>query len=208
MGSAATLFVVDDDPGMQKSLRELGESVALRVETFGSAVEFLSAYDSERPGCLLLDLRLPGMGGLELQQRLSAAGLRVPIIIITGYGDVSAAVRAMKAGAVDFVEKPFSAQTLLERIQAAITLDAQLRQEQSKHAEFATRFARLTPREKEVLDLLADGRSVKAIAVQLGLSHKTVQVHRARIMDKLEVTSTAEMVRQVVESRPALPDRR
>lgn len=206
MGSEPTLFVVDDDPAMRRSLQQLAESVALQIETFDSAAAFLKAYDPDRPGCLLLDLRMPGMGGLELQQQLNARGGAIPIIILTAYADVDAAVRAMKAGAIDFMEKPFSAQALLERIHAALARDAQRRQQRALHADFHSRLRRLTPREKEVMGLLAEGKSVKMVAVELGLSHKTVQVHRARIMDKLEVSSIAEMVREVVQTAPEVTD--
>lgn len=193
-----TVFVVDDDPAVRKSLRRLGESLTLPVETFASATEFLAAYDPRRPGCIVLDLRMPGMSGLELQDRLLLDGVLIPIIVVTAYGDIPSAVRAMKNGAVDFIEKPIRPQALLDRINDALARDRQTREETAEREGFKSRLELLSRREAEVMDLLTQGLTAKEIGVQLGVSHKTVQVHRARILEKLEVNSIAELVRRVL----------
>lgn len=194
------LFVVDDEPAMLKSLRQLGESAGLRVETFSCASEFLANCSPERAGCVLLDLNMPDMDGLELQGRLKSLSVSLPVIFLTGHGDIPTAVRAIKEGAVDFIEKPFEVPALLERIRAAMAMDAEARARRDEWISFESRLHRLTAREREVMDLLVGGISVKAAAARLGLSHKTVQVHRARIMEKLEVNTTAELVRRAVQS--------
>jgi two-component system, LuxR family, response regulator FixJ len=195
---AATVFVVDDDPAMRKSLERLCESVALPVESHATALEFLEHFDPARPGCIVLDVRLPGLSGLELQERLLQRGSATPVIIITGFGDVPMAVRAMKAGALDFIEKPFAAQTLIERVQAALDLDANQRATRSNRDRFHAALSLLTRREEEVLRYLVKGRTVKQVATDLGLSHKTVQVHRARALDKMQAGSMSELVRWAV----------
>ena len=167
----------------------------LHVETHATAQEFLDVYDRARPGCLVLDVRMPGLSGLDLQEKLSAQQIRIPIIFITGHGEVSAAVRAMKSGAIDFIEKPFSDQVLLNRIQQAIAQDVQARRDQVQRAKTSARLAVLTPREREVLTLVVAGRSNKAIAAQLGVSSKTVEAHRANVMKKMKVHSLSELVR-------------
>lgn len=198
MPSAATVFVVDDDEAMRSSMAWLIESEGLRVETFDSAQSFLAACYPGRAGCLLLDVRMPGMSGLELQEHLRHRQMRLPVIIITGHGDVPMAVRAMKAGAVDFIEKPFDDETLLATIQRALELDAYQRSQQAGRAEIAARLAQLTPREHEVMLMVTDGMSNKEIANELGVSAKTVEAHRARVMEKMEARSLAELVRMVL----------
>lgn len=190
-----TVFVVDDDPAFCQSLRMLLHSAGLRVEDYPSAESFLKAACAERPGCLVLDVRMPGWSGLELQAHLSAKRIRMPIIFITGHGDIPMAVRAVKVGAVDFLEKPFNDEVLLERIHQALEHDAERRQRELSCAQSEARFARLTPREKEVMQRVAAGRSNKQIAVELNISHRTVEIYRARGMDKLGAKSLCDLVR-------------
>ncbi|HEX7410377.1 MAG TPA: response regulator FixJ [Candidatus Binatia bacterium] len=195
MHSNATVFVVDDDPAIRQSLRWLIESVGLNVKVFSTAQEFLEGYDPSTPGCLVLDIRMPGMSGLDLQNELATREIQVPIIIITGHAEVPVAVRALKAGAMDFIEKPFSDQLLLDRIRRAIEVDAQSRRVRSEQAEVDARLGQLTPRERQVMDLVIAGKANKVIASELGLSPKTVEVHRAHVMKKMQVASLADLVR-------------
>ena len=200
--SDATVFIVDDDQAVARSLRWLIETVRLQVETFASAQAFLDGYDAAKPGCLVLDVRMPGMSGLELQERLAARrGYHVPIIFITGHGDVQMAVRAVQAGAFDFVEKPFNDQDLLDRIQRAIAHDAGQRGKEAQRSQLKALFAGLTPREREVLDLVVEGLSNKAIANTLGLSAKTVEVHRAKVMEKLHARSLSDLVKLAMQNQ-------
>jgi RNA polymerase sigma factor (sigma-70 family) len=202
--SDATVFIVDDDQAVARSLRWLIETVRLQVETFASAQAFLDGYDAAKPGCLVLDVRMPGMSGLELQERLAARRCyHVPIIFITGHGDVQMAVRAVQAGAFDFVEKPFNDQDLLDRIQRAIAHDAGQRGKEAQRAQLKALFAGLTPREREVLDLVVEGLSNKAIANALGLSAKTVEVHRAKVMEKLHARSISDLVKMAMQNQAA-----
>jgi two-component system response regulator FixJ len=189
-----TVFVVDDDPAVLDSLRMLIESVGLRVQTAPSAQAFLSSYDPDRPGCLVLDVRMPEMSGLELQQRLASQGVRLPILIVTGHGNVPTAVKAFKAGAMDFFEKPYDDQALLDSIQEAIAVDARRRATARDRADLAERFGRLTARENEVLQLVVGGKPNRVIALELRISEKTVEAHRARIMEKSGAISLAELV--------------
>lgn len=191
---AATVFVVDDDQAVCKSLSWLIESVGLPVRSCYSAREFLEVYDPTQPACVLLDVRMPGMSGLELQQRLFDDGIRVPVIVMTGHGDVAMAVRAMKCGAVDFVEKPFNDQLVLDLIQQAIAKDIAHHDARLKRETIAARLRLLTAREKEVMDLVVAGKSNKDIAGVLELSAKTVEAHRNKVMMKMEATSLAELV--------------
>jgi two-component system, LuxR family, response regulator FixJ len=200
METDPTVFVVDDDPAMRESLRWLIESVNVGVETYATAQDFLAVYDPDRPGCLVLDVRMPGMGGLDLQAELARREIEIPIIIITGYAEVPTAVRALKAGALDFIEKPFSDQLLLDRIQQAIASDRQARARRFERAALAARVAQLTPREREVMQLVVAGSSNREIAAELGLSVKTVEVHRARVMEKMKVDSLADLVRLVLSA--------
>jgi FixJ family two-component response regulator len=195
MSRSQTVFVVDDDHSVRESIRELVGSVRLPVETFANAQEFLGALNGGRPGCVVLDLRMPGMSGLDLQQHLIAKSIAMPVIMVSGYGDVASVVHAMKAGAMDFIEKPFSRQLLLDRIHRALETDEKNCVAQARRAELAARCARLTPREAEVMDHVVAGKTNKAIAAELGLCEKTVEVHRAHMMGKMRVQSLAELVR-------------
>ncbi len=192
------VFVVDDDQAIRSSLKWLIESVGLKVEVYASADAFMNSYYPGRAGCLLLDVRMPGMSGLELQEHFARNHIHIPIIIITGHGDVPMAVRAMKAGAIDFIEKPFNDELLLESIRGALAVDERQRQLQSQRASVASRLAQLTPREHEVMEMVTEGRSNKEIAGTLGVSAKTVEAHRARVMEKMEAGSLAELVRMVM----------
>lgn len=197
MKTDATVFVVDDDQAVRESLNRLMESVGQKVATYAGAQEFLDSYDPSRPGCVVLDIRMPGMSGLDLQEKLARDGMRIPVIMISGHGDVEKAVRAMKAGAVDFLRKPYKAKVLLERIGQALELDAKIRRQEAERAKAAALIAQLTPREREVMGLLATGAPSKQIAYRLGLSRKTVDVHRAHIMMKLQIDSVVDIARLV-----------
>lgn len=198
MKTEPVVFVVDDDQAMRSSLEWLIESVGMKVETYASADEFLDSYYPGRAGCLLLDVRMPGMSGLELQAYLAKEQIKIPVIIITGHGDVGMAVRAMKAGAVDFIEKPFHDEDLLASIRVALNFDQEQRRLQARRAELAARLAQLTPREHEVMELVTEGRSNRDIAAALGVSAKTVEAHRARVMEKMRASSLAELVRMAL----------
>lgn len=198
MNTESTVFVIDDDQAMRNSLKWLIESVGMKVETYGSADEFIRNYYPGRAGCLLLDVRMPGMSGLELQEHFVDHQISIPIIIITGHGDVPMAVRAMKSGAIDFIEKPFNDELLLESIRNALDLDVERRMQQSERAEIATRLAQLTPREHEVMEMVTNGKANKEIASALGVSAKTVEAHRARVMEKMEAESLADLVKMVM----------
>jgi len=197
-GPTPTVFIVDDDQAMRISLKWLIESIGMQVKTYGSADEFLNSYFPGRAGCLLLDVRMPGKSGLELQAHLAREDSRLPVIIITGHGDVSMAVKAMKSGAVDFIEKPFHDEELLTSIRNALEFDEKRRELQSRRAEIAVRLAELTPREHEVMEMVTEGRANKEIATVLGVSAKTVEAHRARVMDKMGASSLAELVRMAL----------
>jgi len=198
MSKQATVFVVDDDQAMRNSLKWLIESVGLTVRTYASADDFIKDYYPGRAGCLLLDVRMPGMSGLELQEQFLGQQIKIPIIIITGHGDVPMAVRAMKAGAVDFIEKPFNDELLLESIRNALIKDVGQRTAQSARADIATRLVHLTPREHEVMEMVTSGRANKDIAKTLGVSSKTVEAHRARVMEKMQASSLAELVKMAI----------
>lgn len=195
MTPGPTVFIVDDDEAVRNCVRGLVESINLHVESFASAEDFLSAYTPDRPGCLVLDVRMPGMGGLELQRKIAKSGHSLPVIMLSGYGDVTMAVRTMKAGAVTFLEKPFNNQVLLDTIREAIETDAQGRRDLSQAAEIQARIARLTPRERQVMDLLVAGNMSKAVAAKLRLSEKTVEVHRGHVKKKLKAKTIADVVR-------------
>jgi len=194
------VYVVDDDQAVRSSVRWLLESVHLPVETFGSAQEFLEAHEPGRPGCLVLDMRMPGLNGLQLQETLTARRVRLPIIFITGHGDIDIAVRAMKAGAFDFIEKPFSDQSLLDTVQRCLEWEDRQRQDARQREQVIQRLNSLTPREAEVLDGVISGKSNKLIAVALDISTKTVEVHRARVMEKMAVNSVAELTALYISS--------
>ena len=192
-----TVFVVDDDEAVRGGLRRLVEAVGLNVETYGSAQQFLDSYHPEQHGCLVLDIRMPGMGGLDLQAQLAKRGVQLPVIILTGHADVPMAVRALKAGAMDFIEKPFNSQALLDRIQQAIKQDAEARRQSVEESRIAQRLARLTSREKEVMQMMVVGKANKVIAIDLGISERTVEFHRANIMKKMQSRTLAELIHMI-----------
>lgn len=196
-----TVFVVDDDPGVLDSLRFLLMSVGIDAETYSSAHEFLEAYDPDKPGCLVLDVRMPGMSGLELQQELVSRGSPLPIIFLTAHADVPMAVTAVKRGAADFLQKPFRDQQLIDKIQHAIDENARLREELADHNQIAARIASLTPREKEIMALVIEGKPNKVIANELGVSQRTVEIHRARVMEKMQAASLAQLVQMAIRGQ-------
>jgi FixJ family two-component response regulator len=193
------VFIVDDDEAVRNSLRLLVKSVGLTAAALVSAQEFLASYDPLQPGCLVLDVRMPGMSGLELQQQLNLRGAVIPVIFITGHGDVPMAVEAMQQGAFDFLQKPFRDQDLIDRIQRALDKDRANRAELGKHNRLRERHQALTPREREVLALVMTGKANKVMAADLGLSQRTVEVHRARVMEKMGASSLAHLVRMVLD---------
>jgi len=202
---APTIYVVDDDEGVRNSLRFLLKSVGLTARTLSSAREFLETYRPRQPGCVVLDVRMPGMSGLELQQQLNLRGAIIPVIFITGHGDIPMAVEAMQHGAFDFLQKPFRDQDLIDRIQRALERDARNRAALAQHDRIRERFATLTPREREVLALMTRGKPNKVMAAELGVSQRTVEIHRARVMEKTGAASLAQLVRMAMdlESSPA-----
>lgn len=197
----STVFVVDDDPAMRESLSWLLQSAGLSVETFDSAEDYLGKCDPSRPGVLLLDLKLPGKSGLDLQHELAHREIIIPIIFLTGYAEVPTAVRALKTGAFDFLEKPFSDETLLDCVRRAVDLDKRTRLKEEEISSVTVKLERLSPREREVMELMIVGKATKVIASELGLSPKTVEVHRGRVMRKMEVRTLPTLVRQVMEAR-------
>ncbi|HUN25775.1 MAG TPA: response regulator transcription factor [Steroidobacteraceae bacterium] len=194
-----TVFVVDDDEAVRNSLRFLLKSVGLPTQTMSSASEFLASYQPHQPGCLVLDVRMPAMSGLELQQHLNLRGAIIPVIFITGHGDIPMAVEAMQHGAFDFLQKPFRDQDLIDRIQRALAKDAKARSALREHERIRERFETLTPREREVLALMTKGKANKVMAAELGVSQRTVEIHRARVMEKSGAASLAQLVRMVMD---------
>jgi FixJ family two-component response regulator len=191
----AVVYVVDDDPSMRRSLDSLLRSVGHDVRLFSSAQEFMQAERPDAPGCLVLDVRLPGMSGLAFQEELAKAGVALPIIFITGHGDVPMTVRAMKAGAAEFLTKPFDDQVLIDAIHAAIECDCARRRDAARLAALKARYDELTERERQVMKLVVAGRVNKQMAAELGLSLVTVKVHRGQVMRKMLAKSVAELVR-------------
>lgn len=191
----STVFVVDDDDAVRRALSTLMESVAYPCVAYGSAQDFIAHYDSSRPGCLILDIRMPEMSGLELQVELNRRGWHIPVIFVTGHGDVPMAVDAMKKGAFYFVQKPFRDQDLLDRVNRALQMDISIRQESAGKDEVLQRWESLTSREKEVMALIVEGKANKVIALDLHLSERTVEIHRARVMEKMKVRSVAQLVK-------------
>jgi two-component system, LuxR family, response regulator FixJ len=196
----ATVWIVDDDPAIRNSLRWLVESIGLAVQTCASAEEYLETY-VDAPGCLITDIRMPGMSGLELQEEMAARGQTVPMIFLTAHGEVPSAVRAVKSGAVDFIEKPFSNQHLLDSIRRAVTADKIAREELAARAEAVARLRSLSAREREVMDRIVEGRSNKDIAVELTLAIKTVEFHRAHVMQKMGAASVAALINTVTTAK-------
>lgn len=196
-----TVMVIDDDEAVRSSLKLLLRSVKLPVTVYSSAQEFLPKYMVDQPGCLIVDVRMPGMSGLELQQQLNLRGAMVPVIFITGHGDISMAVEAMRHGAFDFIPKPFRDQDLLDRVQKALEKDAKNRREISQTGRIKKQFETLTPREREVLELVTSGKPNKVMAADLRVSQRTIEIHRARVMEKMGANSLAQLVRMVLGLR-------
>ncbi|MCZ6868585.1 MAG: response regulator transcription factor [Pseudomonadales bacterium] len=193
-----TVFIVDDDEAVRDSLKMLMESVDLHAEVFASAHEFLQLFDDDRSGCLVLDIRMPGMSGLELQAVLNERRSMLPVIFITGHGDVPMAVQAIRGGAQDFIQKPFREQELLDRVQQVLAEDSRNRDVLHQKRDILERLSTLTPREREVLGLVVAGNANKVIAIDLGLSQRTVEIHRAHVMDKMQTKSLAHLVRMMI----------
>lgn len=189
------VYIVDDDDGMRRALTVLITTVGYQPVAFAKPSEFLAKYDPAQPSCLVLDVRMPEMSGLELQQHLNKAGSMLPVILVSGHGDIPMAVQAMKDGAFDFLQKPFRDQELIDRINGALKLDAENRESIDRLADLKGREESLTPREREVLALVVDGKANKVIAIDLGLSERTVEIHRANVMEKMGARSVAHLVK-------------
>jgi FixJ family two-component response regulator len=194
-----TVTVIDDDDAVRSSLKLLLKSVNLPVIAYPSAQEFLPRYVLDQPGCLLVDVRMPGMSGLELQQQLNFKGATIPVIFITGHGDISMAVEAMQHGAFDFLQKPFRDQDLLDRVQRALEKDAANRRELAHADRIREHMKSLTPRELEVMEMVTQGKANKVMAADLGVSQRTIEIHRARVMEKMHAGSLAQLVRMTLE---------
>ena len=192
---APAVYVVDDDDGMRRALDALLSTVGYKTTVFARPRDFLANFKMDAPGCLVLDIRMPDMSGLELQQHLNRMGSMLPVIFITGHGDVPMAVQAMKEGAFEFIQKPFRDQDLLDRINHALKQDAENRSTVARRAEVQHRLESLTPRERQVMDLVVDGAANKVIAIDLDLSERTVEIHRAKVMEKMGARSVAHLVR-------------
>ncbi len=193
------VFIVDDDEAVRNSLRLLVRSVGLTATVFQSAQEFLTSYKPAHPGCLVLDVRMPGMSGIELQHELNLRGAVIPVIFITGHGDIPMAVEAMQQGAFDFLQKPFRDQDLIDRVQRALEKDRANRSELSQRTRILERLESLTPRERDILALVTSGKPNKVMAADLGLSQRTVEIHRAHVMEKMGASSLAQLVRMTLD---------
>lgn len=200
-----TVFIVDDDQGVRQAVQDLVESVGLHAEAFATGQEFLDRKPASRPSCLVLDVRLPQMSGLDFQRRLAEAGMQIPIIFITAHGDIPMSVRALKAGAIEFLAKPFRDQDLLDAIQQALTRDRAAREQQDEVLSLHTRYLALTPREREVMGLVVAGMQNKQISAEIGASEATVKVHRGNVMQKMQATSLIELVRMADKLSPPPP---
>ncbi|MDP6514995.1 MAG: response regulator [Alphaproteobacteria bacterium] len=198
MAQRPVVFIVDDDPDIRESLRWLVESVALPVETYASAQEFFDAQKSDPPGCLVVDVRMPGMSGLEMLESIRARGWAIPCVVVTAHGDVPTAVRAMTDGAVDVLEKPYNGQVPLDRVHQCLAHDAERREADSRHAKVRARYDSLSPREREVMALVVAGKSNKMVAREMNIMPKTVEVHRKNVMMKMRAESLAELVQVAV----------
>jgi two-component system response regulator FixJ len=194
-GTAPAVYVVDDDDGMRRALDTLLSTVGYKTAVFSRPGEFLANFKADSPGCLVLDIRMPDMSGLELQQHLNRMGSMLPVIFITGHGDVPIAVQAMKEGAFEFIQKPFRDQELLDHINHALKQDAENRNTVARRTEVQHRLESLTPRERQVMDLVVDGAANKVIAIDLNLSERTVEIHRAKVMEKMGARSVAHLVK-------------
>ena len=193
-----TVFIVDDESVLRESLRFLLESIRLRIETFDSAEAFLSSYTPDRAGCLVLDVRMPGISGPELMDQLNRIGATIPIIFLSAHGDVPLTVRAMKGGAFDFLQKPYNNQEFLDRVRQALALDLSNRSQRKRLDDYSTKLASLTLRERQIMERVVDGQSNKLIARELGISYKTVEAHRSRLMRKMGAASFAELLQMVL----------
>jgi len=207
MKSAAvpTVFIIDDDRGMRQSIQDLVESVGMRAESFASGEEFLRRKRSNDPSCLVLDVRLPQMSGLDFQRQLAETGVRIPIIFVTAHGDVPMSVRALKSGAVEFLTKPFRDQDLLDAIQQALQRDRAARERQAEIHDLQERYRTLTAREREVMTLVVSGMLNKQIASEIGASEATVKIHRGHVMQKMQAGSVVDLLRMADKLKPSLP---
>lgn len=201
MSGAGVVFIVDDEEAVRDSISLLLRSVGIRSRTFGDARAFLEAYQPSEPGCLVLDIRMPRMDGMEVQQELNRRGWGIPVIFVTGHGDVPMAVEAMRAGAVDFLQKPFKDDELIRRVQKALEQDAKLREQLSSLDQLRGRYDSLTPREREIAERLAAGAANKVVAIDLGLSERTVELHRSHIMQKMGTRGVAQLVQILMQLR-------
>jgi FixJ family two-component response regulator len=195
-----TVFIIDDELGVRESLSELLSTVDINSKSFASAADFLNSYDPDMAGCVILDIRMPGYTGLELQRKLASMGSALPIIFLTAYGDVSTAVQAIQAGAVDFIQKPPQPHEFIDKVQRSLRENARRRAEAAHQSAIATRIASLTPREREVLEMMVDGSATAAIAERLGISRRTVEIHRANLMKKMQADSTVKLVQMMMRT--------
>ena len=200
------VFIVDDDEAVRSSLRFVFKSVGLAATPFASAQAFLEAYDANQPGCLVLDVRMPGMSGLALQEQLNLKGAMIPVIFISGHGDIPMAVEAIQHGAFDFLQKPFRDQDLIDRVQRALAKDQTNRTALKERARIRERFESLTPRERDVLALMTLGKANKVMAAELSLSQRTIEIHRAHVMEKTGASSLAQLVRMAMDLNWSLPE--